>query len=58
MSQKRNHLGGLKNCKCDKCGTESVSIPGRLHRRCPGQEGLPLRKKHDALASSEKGTWN
>lgn len=52
----RNHRPNTKPCKCNKCGTEAVSVPGTPHRRCPGQEGQPIRQKHQRLPES-RGRW-
>ncbi len=56
MSRKRTKSTGVKTCKCDKCEMELISVPGKRHRRCPGQVGAPIRAKH-APGSGVRGIW-
>ena len=58
MANKNKNAAGAKNCKCDKCGFEAHSIPGKPHRRCSGQADQPMRKKSDYIPGPERGTWN
>ena len=44
--------------KCNKCGIEEKStILGAKHRRCPGQEGQPIRPKDKKLPIDNRGVW-
>lgn len=58
MSQKRNHSPKTKAVMCSKCNAEAVAPPGTKHRRCSGQEGVPIRPKYELLAKEARGTWN
>lgn len=58
MANKNKNAAGAKNCKCNKCGWETHSIPGRTHRRCSGNlEGNTPRPKSDYIPGPERGIW-
>ncbi len=58
MSQRRNHNPNMKPVTCNKCLHTAVSVPGKTHRRCPGQPEQPLRPKHQGLdPASGRGRW-
>lgn len=54
---KRNHNPGAKTCTCSKCNTEAHSIPGKTHRRCPGQPDQPLRTAGNYIVAADRGKW-
>jgi len=45
------------DCKCDKCGATAKSIPGKRHRRCPGENGKAIRDKDKKIAPADRGEW-
>ncbi|HEY5268377.1 MAG TPA: hypothetical protein VII94_04560 [Candidatus Saccharimonadales bacterium] len=47
-----------KGCMCDRCGVEAHSIAGKVHRRCSGQEGQPIRAKYDPVVPESRGKWS
>lgn len=57
MAKRRVEYVG-KKVVCTACNAESVGTQGKLHRRCPGQEGQKLRDRHDGLPVGKRGTWN
>lgn len=54
---KRNHSPNVKVCTCNKCGVEAHSVPGKVHRRCGGQEGAEIRPKHKGIEPANRGRW-
>lgn len=57
MSNRNKGISNSTKCKCDKCETEAVAIPGKYHRRCPGKPNLPIRDKVNKLSVGSKGKW-
>lgn len=57
MSSRRNHSSPSKECICNVCENTAVAIPGKTHRRCPGQKGQPIRPKHQNLSGGDRGRW-
>ena len=57
MSSRHNHKPNTKQCICNLCENIAHAVPGKSHRRCPGQKGQPIRAKHTALPSANRGTW-
>jgi hypothetical protein len=57
MSNRRTHTPNSGTVKCNVCGIVAVSTPGKRHRRCSGQPGMPIRKKYDNLSSVVRGVW-
>lgn len=54
---KKTHNSGAKTTTCNKCLHQAHSIPGTVHRRCPGQPDQPLRPKHEGIEGSQRGRW-
>jgi hypothetical protein len=54
---KSNQSSGAKQCMCDKCGATAISIAGKRHRNCPGQEGQPARSHDKRLPTADRGKW-
>jgi hypothetical protein len=57
MSQRRNHTPNCKDSICDRCEAKAHATPGKYHRRCPGQPGLPIRVKHSPAVKEGRGKW-
>lgn len=54
---KRNHSPSMKQVTCNKCLHSTISVPGKVHRRCPGQPEQPLRPKHQGIEPAQRGRW-
>lgn len=54
---KRNHSPSMKSVTCNKCLHTAVAVPGKTHRRCPGQPEQPLRPKHQGIEPAQRGRW-
>jgi hypothetical protein len=54
---KKNHSSGAKTTTCNKCLHQAHAIPGSQHRRCPGGPDQPIRAKHEAIPSNQRGRW-
>ncbi len=54
---KRNHSPNMKSVTCNKCLHTAVAVPGKVHRRCPGQAEQPLRPKHQGIEPAQRGRW-
>lgn len=57
MSQRRNHKPNMKTCTCNKCLNTAHAVPGKAHRRCPGQADQPIRAKHQGIEGVARGRW-
>lgn len=57
MSQRRNHNPNMKQVTCNKCLHTAVAVPGKQHRRCPGQPEQPIRPKHQGIEGHARGRW-
>ena len=54
---RRNQSTGSKPVTCNKCLRTGVSIPGKTHRRCPGQPEAPLRPRSEGIEPAMRGRW-
>lgn len=54
---RRTQSSPNKNLTCNKCLHTANSIPGTVHRRCPGQPEQPLRPKSQGIEPAQRGRW-
>ncbi len=54
---KRNHSPNMKDVTCNKCLHTAKAVPGKVHRRCPGQPEQPIRPKHQGIEPAQRGRW-
>lgn len=54
---RRNHSSPNKTATCNKCLHTANSVPGTVHRRCPGQPEQPLRPKSQGIEPAQRGRW-
>lgn len=55
---KKPRDSGTKNCVCSLCGAESVTPPGKRHRRCSGNGGSqPKMKTEVKMPKANRGVW-
>jgi hypothetical protein len=43
---------------CQKCGAKAMGIPYKIHRRCGGSKGAPIRPKTDKICKADRGIWS
>jgi len=46
------------DCVCSKCGAKAKSIPGKRHRRCPGERGKQIRDFDKKIPPADRGEWH
>lgn len=53
----RKHVYKTVECRCDKCGLVTRSVPGKKHRNCGGDDNAQPRTPDKRVSRENRGKW-
>ena len=51
----RKHVYKTVECRCDKCGLVTRSVPGKKHRNCGGDDNAQPRTPDKRVSRENRG---